>query len=73
LRLARHRQPPHPPSAAPQAMPGGLRRGRRGEAKQSLRFFKRLLRRWAPRNDRLSEQIFDYRYKAAKRKANKKK
>ncbi len=24
---ARHREPPRPPSAAPQAMPGGLRRG----------------------------------------------
>ncbi len=26
---ARHREPPRPPSAAPQAMPGGLRRGGR--------------------------------------------
>jgi hypothetical protein len=33
------------------------------EAKQSLRFSKRLLRRKAPRNDRLSEQIFDSRYR----------
>jgi hypothetical protein len=32
------------------------------EAKQSLRLSKRLLRRKAPRNDRLSEQIFDGRY-----------
>ncbi|MGD8393356.1 MAG: hypothetical protein PVH74_17615, partial [Desulfobacterales bacterium] len=29
------------------------------EAKQSLRFCKRLLRRKAPRNDSLSEHIFD--------------
>ena len=33
------------------------------EAKQSLRFSKRLLRREAPRNDRLLEQIFDNRYR----------
>jgi hypothetical protein len=32
------------------------------EAKQSLRLSKELLRRKAPRNDRLSEQIFDNRY-----------
>jgi len=28
--LARHREPPRPPSAAPQAMPGGLRREKKG-------------------------------------------
>ena len=33
------------------------------EAKQSLRFCKRLLRRKAPRNDSLSEYIFDSYYK----------
>jgi hypothetical protein len=33
------------------------------EAKQSLRFSKRLLRRQAPRNHRLWEQILDTRYK----------
>ena len=33
------------------------------EAKQSLRFSKRLLRRQAPRNHRLWEQFFDTRYK----------
>jgi hypothetical protein len=32
------------------------------EAKQSLRFCKRLLRRKAPRNDSLSEYIFDSYY-----------
>jgi hypothetical protein len=32
------------------------------EAKQSLRVSKRLLRRLAPRNDRLSERRFDNRY-----------
>jgi hypothetical protein len=32
------------------------------EAKQSLRLSKRLLRRFAPRNDSLSEHIFDNRY-----------
>ena len=33
------------------------------EAKQSPRFCKRLLRRKAPRNDSLSEHIFDSYYK----------
>jgi uncharacterized protein (DUF2267 family) len=41
------------------------------EAKQSLRASKRLLRRLTPRNDSLSEQIFDNRYNSEGVKMNK--
>ena len=34
------------------------------EEKQSPRFYKGLLRRQAPRNDRLSQRFFDNRYNA---------